>query len=484
MSTPRLTRLIASFFAALLAYGASACISTDLPDDGSDGPTRIEQGLGVSGAAIAHSDVDKMEFRIYNCGGTTPIETKTSGIEPMTLPGGIEEFENAPYDPDSKHAFADKYFLLGAGCYDVEVEPLKSDGQPSTKCSIASKQGVTVTDGQTTEILLISQCQGQARGGLDVIATLNHPPRVDGLEFIPSKFISCPNDVTICVDASDPDNDPMRVEWNILSGPTPLTLPQVTTSSVSNGTLTECIKFKPGVGNWTLEVTVFDQLFENGLLTDFETYYTNQGNPQQSRDSLSFPLYGEQGTCGPPDTGVDAGVDVGTDVGMDAAVDVGVDVGVDAGVDTGVDAGTDAGGDAGGDAGIAGCTRTQGYWQGWNKYAKQPNRQIPWPIAGGEDQLLCGETWLDILNTPVGGSSWYNLAHQYIPAKLNEADGTTVPANVQSALSTADSLLPNYCLNPGMGGHFPAGPVSTQALSVKDVLDDYNNGLEGVPKCP
>jgi hypothetical protein len=458
-----MTRLLSVFFVAVFAYAASACISTDLPADGSNGPETRGQGLGVAGAAYAHSDVAKMKFRIFKCGENAPVAKKTEPLLPLTLPGGIEAFEDKPFDADSEHAFADGFFVLNAGCYDVEVEPLKSDGQPSTKCSIASKQGVTVSDGKTTEILLISQCQGKARGGLDVIATLNHPPHIKHVTYTPAKMVACPNDVTICVEAKDPDKDPMRVEWAILSGPTPLTLPQVVSSSVSNGTLNECIKFKPGIGEWTLEATVFDQLFDHGLLVDFETYYTNEGTPQQSRDAFPIPLYGSTGTCGSPDAGIDAGMDTGIDVGHDG--------------------GLDAGFDAGHDGGVVGCTRTQGYWKNWNVYAKQPHRQIPWPIS--EDMLLCDETWLDILKTPTGGSSWYNLAHQYIPAKLNEADGATVPAHVQSALSTADSLLPSSCLAPpAMGGHFPAGALSSQALIIKNLLDSYNNGKEGVPHCP
>jgi hypothetical protein len=35
-----------------------------------------------------------------------------------------------------------------------------------------------------------------------------------------------------------------------------------------------------------------------------------------------------------------------------------------------------------------------------------------------------------------------------------------------------------------MGGHFPAGALSSQALTIKTLLDSYNNGNEGVPHCP
>ena len=60
---------------------------------------------------------------------------------------------------------------------------------------------------------------------------------------------------------------------------------------------------------------------------------------------------------------------------------------------------------------VAGCTLTPGFWKNHSQLIT-------------EDTLLCEETWIDILNTPPRrGNAFYILAHQWIAAELNVADG-------------------------------------------------------------
>ena len=117
-----------------------------------------------------------------------------------------------------------------------------------------------------------------------------------------------------------------------------------------------------------------------------------------------------------------------------------------------------------------GCTLTQGFWKNHNRFREKPSQQEPWPI--NEDTLLCGETWLDNLNTPpIGGDAFYILSHQWIAARLNVAAGAD-PSAVSAELAEAEDLL-NDCMSPD-----PA-----QAIELAGILDDYNNGIIGPGHC-
>jgi hypothetical protein len=122
-----------------------------------------------------------------------------------------------------------------------------------------------------------------------------------------------------------------------------------------------------------------------------------------------------------------------------------------------------------------GCTFTQGYW------GNKPD--VVWPDGFDRNAtfLLSGQTWQQVLDTPVNVSQgYYQLAHQFIAAVLNQANGASVPQGVQDTLNLADAWLdangPSACTANGSCG--------TQ----KDwaaTLDLYNNGLypDGPPHC-
>lgn len=119
------------------------------------------------------------------------------------------------------------------------------------------------------------------------------------------------------------------------------------------------------------------------------------------------------------------------------------------------------------------CTFTQGYWKNHNSNRKNPNQQIAWPIP--ETTLLCGKTWLEILETPPRGDPWYILAHQWIAARLNAANGASTTADVDDALAAGGALLAACAIDP----------ADTQAaIAYSETLDDYNNGVIGPGHCP
>jgi hypothetical protein len=102
-----------------------------------------------------------------------------------------------------------------------------------------------------------------------------------------------------------------------------------------------------------------------------------------------------------------------------------------------------------------GCT----YTQGWYK-----NHTDSWPEGFDPADTFydSGLSWIDLYNTPPKGSQYIILAHQYMTALMNIANGASVPAAVQTALDTAEA-------------YFTGGSVDI--TGVADILDAYNNGL-------
>jgi hypothetical protein len=134
-----------------------------------------------------------------------------------------------------------------------------------------------------------------------------------------------------------------------------------------------------------------------------------------------------------------------------------------------------------------GCTYTQGYWE--NHPESWPSvfnpmgtfylatKEVCIQNCGGSPKDDVYETQpatcLDVLSTPVSESQgYYQLAHQYIAAVLNQASGACVPQGVQDTLVPAQQWLvsndPSACTGPGSCG---------MQKDWAAVLDDYNNGV-------
>jgi hypothetical protein len=125
-----------------------------------------------------------------------------------------------------------------------------------------------------------------------------------------------------------------------------------------------------------------------------------------------------------------------------------------------------------------GCTLTQGYWKNHESAWPAPySATAQWMSAG---HLVNGTTWDGLMETaPKGGNSYIQLAHQWIAATLNSANGASVPANVQTTLADAEAWLV---------ANTPAtGPVpfvqNAQATAWAGVLDSYNTGATGPGHC-
>jgi hypothetical protein len=171
----------------------------------------------VSARLVSESphDVTQVLYRVVaaaeDCNGTALAE-RTVPLEAETLPESLQ----TPGSSNTHH-IADALFMLDPGEYRVCAVPMTEAGDPSADCGQAETVA-TVESGLTAEVLLISQCTGNQRGGLDAVVVLNDPPIVDDITISPSKFIETCEDATLTVAVSDPDGDELTdITWELLT---------------------------------------------------------------------------------------------------------------------------------------------------------------------------------------------------------------------------------------------------------------------------
>ena len=135
-----------------------------------------------------------------------------------------------------------------------------------------------------------------------------------------------------------------------------------------------------------------------------------------------------------------------------------------------------------------GFTYTWGYWKTHSSYGPAPYDNT-WALLGENTTFfLSGQSYYQVLLMSVaGGNAYYQLAHQYIAAKLNVLDGAWMRADVQAAFNAATGLLNVYTPAEVMGfkkGNPAQKLIFAQFNSLAGILDNYNNGLMGTPHAP
>jgi hypothetical protein len=131
-----------------------------------------------------------------------------------------------------------------------------------------------------------------------------------------------------------------------------------------------------------------------------------------------------------------------------------------------------------------GCTLTQGYWKTHSSFGPAPYDD-GWleigdfdgdgTIEGAAEQFFGTATWLATFNTPPAGNQFYVLAHQWMAATLNIANGASSTAEVDAALAGAEALF--------NGDTTLTRAERTLAIGYAATLDGYNNGLTGPGHC-
>lgn len=253
-------------------------------------PEAQDEGLNARVAVPMDSDVVSVQLTAteVDCvtGEAIPggdVHTSTADLLGMSL--GDFSISADPFAADSDHDFTDIFLLVEAGCYDLVAVPLDEDGQPSEDCYDAVSDGpVEVLDGETTEVVLISTCEGQATGGLDTVIAFNEEPTVSDFTYDPSKFVGTCEPVVVCAEATDPNGDPMEFVWTVSSG----TFTVVSSEQVGE-LATECIEITATEpGTLDIDVTVYDLLGDGTRIEDF---LASIGNPVPSHDDLNAPLH-------------------------------------------------------------------------------------------------------------------------------------------------------------------------------------------------
>lgn len=126
---------------------------------------------------------------------------------------------------------------------------------------------------------------------------------------------------------------------------------------------------------------------------------------------------------------------------------------------------------------VLGCTLTQGYWK---THAAGRKFDAAWNLVGGPSTTFysSGKTWIQVFNTAPAGNPYYQLAHQYMAAKLNVLNGATPTAAVSTALASAETLFTG--LNPNT--NFTKTQKATM-VSLAGVLASFNEGTTGPGHC-
>jgi hypothetical protein len=163
----------------------------------------------------------------------------------------------------------------------------------------------------------------------------------------------------------------------------------------------------------------------------------------------------------------------------------------------------------------AGCTLTQGYWKTHNatfkalKGGKGPPADDNWlnvtpfaeqsgfftvanaglgltgpntpsPTASGTPTTAFD--WYLVFWTPPGGNAFYNLAHQYMAAKLNVLNGVTPAANVATAITYAETFFATAGNTPAAVALLKGGAKNT-IINNAGILGSFNEGAAGTSHC-
>jgi hypothetical protein len=139
-----------------------------------------------------------------------------------------------------------------------------------------------------------------------------------------------------------------------------------------------------------------------------------------------------------------------------------------------------------------GCSLTQGYWKTHSEFGPAPEDPGWYNIGDvdgdgteegpNEDFFQSGQTWYETFMTKVkGGNAYYILAHQYMAAMLNVANGAD-PTTIVQTLADAGTLLDTYSSARSIPRN---DPNRVLAIQWADTLDDFNNGVltGGPPHC-
>jgi hypothetical protein len=131
----------------------------------------------------------------------------------------------------------------------------------------------------------------------------------------------------------------------------------------------------------------------------------------------------------------------------------------------------------------AGCTYTLGYWKTHSEFGPAPYDATWAKLSNGASTTfyLSGSTWIGVFGVAPAGNAYYQLAHQYMAAKLNVLDGAD-PTVAAAAIASAETLFAAY--TPAQVAALPKNSATRALfLALASTLDEYNNGIIGPGHC-
>lgn len=131
----------------------------------------------------------------------------------------------------------------------------------------------------------------------------------------------------------------------------------------------------------------------------------------------------------------------------------------------------------------SGCTLTQGYWKTHSSYGKAPYDDA-WallPNGANTTFFLSGKTWYQVFWTAPKDNAYYQLAYQYMAAKLNILNGANGSA-IQPQITSAETLFGKY--TPAQIAALKGSNATRkQFITLAGKLGNYNEGLIGPGHC-
>ena len=142
---------------------------------------------------------------------------------------------------------------------------------------------------------------------------------------------------------------------------------------------------------------------------------------------------------------------------------------------------------------VSGCTLTQGYWKTHSEFCPAPYDNTWALLPNGASTLAFlpyvdadgnPGTWYSIFWTAPAGNVYYQLAHQYMAARLNILNGASSTTAVNTALAGAEAFFAQY--TPAEAAALAKTSTARQnALAWASTLGSYNEGTlaGGPPHC-
>jgi hypothetical protein len=226
-----------------------------------------------------HFEVDRVECTAGEMYDDFHYEEDVS-LDSSSFPGRIDFLAEAPLDEGSDHVGADFFIALDPGCYVVTATPaseITDTGYTASEdCSTATSDPLEVVGGYTTETVLLSQCEGDLVGAIDALVVTNTPPTV--IPNIENKFNDQCEEVVICAQAWDPDDDRVEFEFEKIAGPDffSITYGDVELVGYEDGNKLweQCATIvTQDLGDYNVEIRAYDLAYDDsGTEVRFEDY--------------------------------------------------------------------------------------------------------------------------------------------------------------------------------------------------------------------